>query len=86
MSKLEEYVSVENAGVVATFTSCRIDPDGNALPVPVVVALVRFPLVHGGLIHRVKGPIAVGDTVRVVFKAKSDRTGSILDIDYFERV
>ena len=86
MSRLEEYVPIENVGVVATFTNCRRDAEGNALPEPVTVALVRFPSVHGGLVHKVKGPVAVGDRVRVVFKAKSERTGSILDIVHFEKV
>ena len=68
MSRLEEYVPIENAGVVATSTNCRTDADGNALPEPVTVTLVRFPSVHGGLIHKVNSPVAIGDRVRVVFK------------------
>jgi uncharacterized OB-fold protein len=86
MSRLEEYVPFENVGVVTTVTKCRQDAEGNELSEPVTVALVRFPSAHGGLVHKVKGSVAVGDNVRVVFKAKSERTGSILDIEHFERV
>jgi hypothetical protein len=86
MSKLQEYVPIENVGVVATFTNCRQDAEGNDLPEPVTVALVRFPSAHGGVVHKVKGSVAVGDTVRAVFKPKSNRTGSILDIEHFEKV
>jgi len=85
MSKLDEYVTIENTGTVETFTICREDSDGKDLPQPATVALVRFPSVHGGLVHKVNGEVSVGDKVRVVFREKSKRTGSILDIEYFEK-
>jgi len=86
MSKLEEYVEVENHGTVETVTTCTQDSDGKTFPEPVTVALVRFPLAHGGLIHKTKGQLAIGDNVRVVFKEKAKRIGSILDIEHFEKV
>ncbi len=86
MSKLEEYVQIENVGTVDTFTLCRLDAEGRDLPEPVCVALVRFPSAHGGLIHKTKGKISIGDRVRPVFMDKSKRTGSILDIEYFEKI
>ncbi len=85
MSKLEEYVTLENMGTVDSFTVCRKGPDGKDLPQPTTVAFVRFQSAHGGLVHKVKGSVSVGDKVRVVFREKSKRTGSILDIDYFEK-
>jgi hypothetical protein len=86
MSKLEEYVPIENLGTVDTLTICTQDSDGKELPAPVTVVLVRFPSAHGGLVHKAKEPVAVGDKVRVVFKEKSKRTGSILDIEHFEKL
>ena len=86
LSKLEDYVTIENIGTVDAFTVCREDSDGKDFPQPVTVALVRFPLAHGGLVHKMKGEVAVGDKVHVVFKEKSKRTGSILDIEYFEKI
>ena len=86
MSKLEDYVTIENTGTVDTFTVCRQDSDGKDLPRPTTVALVRFTSAHGGLVHKVNGQVAIGDKVRVVFKDKSKRTGSILDIEYFEKL
>jgi uncharacterized OB-fold protein len=85
MSILEKYVPIENVGTVDSFTICTQDADGKELPVPVTVALVRFPSAHGGLVHKTKGPVTIGDKVHVVFKEKSERTGSILDIEYFEK-
>jgi uncharacterized OB-fold protein len=86
MSRLEDYVTVENTGTVETFTICTQDSDGRDLPQPTTVALVRFPSAHGGLVHKVKSEVSVGDKVRVVFREKSKRVGSILDIEYLERI
>lgn len=86
MSKLEEYVEVENKGTVETFTTCTQDSEGKTLPEPVTVALVRFPLAHGGIIHKTKGQVAIGDQVRLVFRERAKRIGSILDIEHFEKV
>ena len=86
MSKLEDYVTIESTGTVDTFTVCKQDSEGKPLSQPATVALVRFPSAHGGLVHKVKGQVAIGDKVRVVFKEKSQRTGSILDIECFEKV
>jgi hypothetical protein len=86
MAKLEDYVQVDSVGIVESYTACTQDSDGKPLPQPVGVALVRFPSAHGGLVHKTKGEVSVGDKVRVVFKEKPKRTGSILDIEYFEKV
>jgi hypothetical protein len=86
MGKLEEYVEIESIGTVQSYTACTQDSEGKPLPRPVGVALVRFPSAHGGLVHKTKGEVSVGDKVRVVFKEKSKRTGSILDIEYFEKI
>jgi len=86
LSKLEEYVQVENLGIVQSYTICTLDSEGKPLPQPVNVAFVRFPSAHGGLVYKTKGEVRIGDKVRVVFKEKSKRTGSILDIDCFEKV
>ncbi len=86
MSKLDEYLQVENIGTVDTFTTCHQDADGNELSEPVTVALVRFPSAHGGIVHKTKGQVSIGDKVRLVFKDKANRSGSVLDIEYFERI
>ena len=86
MSKLEEYVQIENVGVIQSYTVCTQDNEGKQLAEPVNVAFVRFTSAHGGLIHRTSGEVCVGDKVRAVFKDKSSRTGSILDIKYFEKI
>ncbi|OFX15535.1 hypothetical protein A3K71_02465 [archaeon RBG_16_50_20] len=86
MSRLEEYVPVENEGTVEAFTITHQDAEGNPLQEPVGVALVRFPGAYGGLVHRTIDVLAIGDRVRAVFKDKKERTGSILDIKFFEKI
>jgi uncharacterized OB-fold protein len=86
MSKLDDYIQVESVGTVNTCTICHEDSDGRTLTEPVTVAMIRFPNAHGGLVHKVKGNISIGDKVRPVLKDKSERTGSILDISFFEKV
>jgi uncharacterized OB-fold protein len=85
MSRLEEYVTIQDTGTVENLTICHRDAEGRELIEPVVVAFIRFPSAHGGIIHRAKGPIAVGDKLHPVFKERSKRTGSILDIEHFEK-
>jgi len=50
------------------------------------VAFVRFDGAHGGIFHYVHGYVAIGDKVRVIFKDRLERTGSILDIAYFQEL
>jgi uncharacterized OB-fold protein len=86
MAKLNEYVYIANNGIVEANTICAQDADGAQLKEPIPVVLIRFTNAHGGIVHRAKGPMSIGDRGRLVFKEKSKRTGSILDIEYFEKV
>lgn len=71
--------------MIDALSMCYQDTEGKLLAEPIGVALVRFPGAHGGLVHRTKGLLAIGDRVRLVFKDKSERIGSILDIECFEK-
>lgn len=86
LSKLDEYVPIENTGIVETCTICHQDGDGKELAQPVGIALVRFEGAYGGLVHRTKGNVSIGDKVRAVFRDKPRRVGSILDIEHFEKI
>ena len=86
LSKLEEYVPIDNVGTVETFSVCYRDSDGNELAQPTCVALVRFRGAHGGLVHRTRTKVSVGDRVQAIFREKSKRVGSILDIEHFEKI
>ena len=89
-AELTEWVVIPNRGVVHTFTVSHVDLDGNRLKEPLIVALVRFDGVYGGLVHRMGGvepeEVSIGMPVEVVLKPKTKRVGSILDINYFKPI
>ncbi len=86
-SELKEWLEVPNRAVVHTFTISYVDLDGNRLAEPVVLAMVKFDGIYGGLIQRLgevkPEEVRIGMPVEIVFKPKARRTGSILDIKYF---
>ncbi len=87
---LEEWCEVENKGEIYTYTLSWVDLDGARLKEPVIIALVKFDGVYGGLVHRVSEvdveKVSIGMKVAAVFKRKEQREGSILDIRYFKPV
>ena len=85
-NELKEWVEVPKTGEVFSFTISHVDLDGNRLDKPVVIALVKFAGIYGGLVHRLelKPEEAVIDMpVEVVFQPIAQRVGSILDIKGF---
>ncbi len=88
--ELVEWLEIPGRGVVHTFTISHVDLDGNRLREPIIVALVRFDGVYGGIVHRLGGvrpnDVEVGMSVEISLKPKAKRTGSILDIDCFRPV
>lgn len=88
--ELAEWLEIPNRGVVHTFTVAHADLDGNRLKEPIVVALVKFDGVYGGLVHRLgevePDKVTIGMAVEMMLKPKAERTGSILDINYFRPI
>jgi uncharacterized OB-fold protein len=88
LGKLDDWVEVGKIGEVITFTFLYVNYDGSPKDKPEIIAFVRFG--DGGLIHRLgeiePDRVNIGMKVEAVFKPKSKRTGSILDINYFKPV
>jgi hypothetical protein len=88
--QLEEWVEVPAKGTVYTYTVLTRSLDDQALDEPDILALVRLPGAHGGLVHRLRmikpEDVEIGMEVEAVFKPKKEREGSILDIDHFKPV
>ena len=86
LNKLDDWVDVGTSGEVVTYTFLHVNLDGSSRENPEIIAFIRFA--DGGLIHRLGeiDPIHVeiGLMVQAVFKPASERTGSILDINYFK--
>jgi uncharacterized OB-fold protein len=85
---LEEWCEIENKGEIHTYTISWVDLDGSRLKEPVILALVKFDGVYGGIVHKVEevsaDNVKIGMKVSAVFKEK--REGSILDIKYFKPI
>ncbi len=86
-AELSEYVPVPPDGRVASLTVAHQDRSGRPIPPPQAWAFVTFPGVRGGLLHRLlASPDAVrpGMRVRLRFRPRESRTGTIADIEGFE--
>lgn len=87
---LEEWIEIKNEGEIYTYTIGWVDLDGSRLQEPVIIALVKFNGIYGGIIHRIDEVSAqevnIGMKVVAVFKEKDEREGSILDIKYFKPI
>jgi uncharacterized OB-fold protein len=86
-AQLDEWVEVENRGMVFTYTVLHRDLDEKPLDPPAVLAYVRLFGADGGLVHYLgevdPEEVFIGLEVEAVFKDPAERVGSILDIEYF---
>lgn len=88
-SELKDQVKVKPMGTLASFTFSTVDHDGNALPEPLALALVRLQGATTLMLHRLLGvadpsQVRIGARVKAVLKPKAKRKGSILDIEGFK--
>jgi len=85
LRKLDEWVDVGTIGDVVTYTFLNVGLDGKPLEKPEIIAFIR--LGDGGIIHHLgeiePEQVEIGLMVEAVFKPKTKREGSILDIKYF---
>ncbi len=81
----ETWEPVQGAGLVRTFTVLHRSLEEDPLPTPEVVALISWPGVRGGLIHRLKEVeprrVTLGMAVEPVWAPQ--RVGALSDILYF---
>lgn len=88
-AELKEEVQVKPQGIIRSFTFSFVDHDGKRLKGPSALALVQLEGCSTLFLHRLLGvrepsQVHIGDQVEVVFKPKTKRTGSILDIEGFQ--
>ncbi len=76
---ITKYVRVGPVGKVRAMTRATEGREG-----PNVFVYITFEGVRGGMIHRLLGGGRVGSAVVPKFRPKSQRSGSILDIQGFE--
>jgi uncharacterized OB-fold protein len=88
-SPIDTYISVGLEGELYSFTKCYRDYQGNRYDKPHVLGLIRFEGIKGGIIHRInidEKDLKVGTKVKAKLKPSKERTGSMDDILYFEKV
>jgi uncharacterized OB-fold protein len=89
-AELDEWVEVKSRGTVFTCTVLHRDLDEKPLDPPAILAYVKLEGSDGGLVHYLgetdPEAVHIGMEVEAVFKAASEREGSILDIKYFRPV
>ena len=87
-SEIKEFVEIPSKGYVHTYTIQRKDKNGKSLEKPIAWALIKFPNVEGGLIHKLGEvnleKLEIGLEVEPVFKPKEERRGHMSDILYFK--
>ena len=70
-------------GKVAALTESHVGFAGERLRSPRLFAYVTFPGVTGGLVQTARGKgLKLGSKVAVRFRAKTKRTGSMLDFEF----
>ena len=84
----QDWSEVEGPGYIAACTAVHYSLEGERLEEPLVVAVINWPGVRGGLIHKVRGAglaeLALGTTVEPAWSER--RSGTITDIDFFRPV
>ena len=80
-----DWAPLQGPGYIRSFTVLHYSLDEERLEVADVVALIGWPQVRGGIIHRIKGmppgTVTLGVAVEPVWA--EERTGAMADISYF---
>lgn len=92
--KTEQFVEVKDTGKLQAFSVIHMEFIGQTRKPPYVYAEVVLDGASTRVIHTVAGidmataieTLSIGMPVRAVWKPKSDRNGTLDDIDYFEPV
>ena len=82
---IEQWVDLGNEGTVETFTVVRYPFKLQPLTPPFAYALIKLDGADVSLLHLVSGKLeALKKGARVKARYREERTGHILDIEYFE--
>ncbi len=86
LAQLDQWVDVGTTGELITYTFLYVNYDGSPRSEPEIIGFIRFA--DGGIIHRLgevkPEQVEFGMMLQAVFKPAPERTGSILDIQYFK--
>jgi hypothetical protein len=88
--EMKDQFPIDNPGYIYSFTSVSRDRSGANTDLPVIVGLVKFEGVKGGIVHLLEiadaDRVSIGMKVMPSLKNPSDRTGAMTDILAFKPV
>lgn len=83
-----EFIEIIGDGRIHSFTTCYEDFKGRPLKKRIILGMIKYKGVEGGLLHKIQVPntrlLSIGTDVRPVFQSKKNRKGSITDIKFFK--
>jgi hypothetical protein len=88
----DEWIDVGQTGVVATFSICHVSWDMQPLDHPELPAVIQIDGASPGMgiLHKLgnvdPSSVAIGMRVQAVWRPSQERTGSILDIRFWEPI
>ncbi len=88
--EMKDMFPIDKQGYVYSFTAASKDQAESEAQHPIVVALVKFESVKGGIVHRLQvnavEEIMLGMKVEPLLKEKPRRTGALTDIIAFKSI
>ena len=86
--EIKENTPLEKPGYVYSHTTVNRNRTGEAIDEPLIVALIKFEEVKGGIVHRLQveepNSVSFGTKVIPILKDRSERTGALTDIIAFK--
>jgi uncharacterized OB-fold protein len=96
---MDEYVQVQDTGIVNTFSLCYVTWDVQRIKEPEIPAVIQLDgastlsdtsVIMGGIMHKLgevdPKKVEIGMRVKAVWKPETERTGSVTDILYFKPI
>ena len=86
----DEWVEVQDTGIVQTFSISYLDSDANRITDPILIGVIALDGASEkhGIMHYFGGmkpeELKIGMRVKAVWKDEKDREGAITDIKYFK--
>jgi uncharacterized OB-fold protein len=78
---LTDWIALGGVGEAIACTTVEHSMPWSPMPPPYTLALIKLDGASTSLVHLVKAGVQAGDRVRAIFK--SNRTGTLLDIEHF---
>jgi uncharacterized OB-fold protein len=86
--EIKDNAPLEKSGYVYSHTTVNRNRTGEPIDEPLILALIKFEGVKGGIVHRLQveepNSVSFGTKVVPILKDRSERTGALTDIIAFK--